>query len=171
MGYPTRYFLHPHKGGVNASEIDQVPCAGQSGAIHQSKGAIQIIVDTKDKAMLTGKYADEKKGIQISVIELKGLTDIADYFVIAGGTSERHVRTIAEHVEKGMKEAGIRPYSVEGYQQGRWVIIDYQNVIVHIFLEQLRELYDLESLWIEAKRYRIERENTQSEVENGQRKA
>jgi len=127
-------------------------------------------VETKEKAMLTGRLADEKKALDVAVIELKGLTDIADYFVLASGTSDRHVRTIAEHVEKSMKDAGERPYSVEGYQQGRWIIIDYRNVIVHIFLEQLRELYDLESLWIEAKRYRIERENTQLEVENGERK-
>ena len=128
-------------------------------------------MDTKEKAMLAGKFADEKKALDVSVIELKGLTDIADYFVVVSGTSDRHVKTIAEHVEKSMKDAGIRPYSTEGYQQGRWVIIDYRNVIVHIFLEPLRELYDLESLWIEAKRYRIERENTQLGVENGERKA
>lgn len=128
-------------------------------------------MDTKEKAMLTGKFADEKKALDVSVVELKGLTDIADYFVLASGTSDRHVKTIAEHVEKSMKDAGIKPYSVEGYQLGRWIIIDYQNVIVHVFLEPLRELYDLESLWIEAKRYRIERENTQLEVDNGERKA
>jgi ribosome-associated protein len=127
-------------------------------------------VDTREKAMLTGRFADEKKALDVAVIELKGLTDIADYFVIAGGTSERHVRTIAEHVEKSMKDMGVRPYSEEGHQQGRWIILDYRNVIVHVFLEPLRELYDLESLWIEAKRFRIERENTQSEVENGERK-
>ena len=66
---------------------------------------------------------------------------------------------------------GVRPYSLEGYDQGRWVIIDYQNVIVHVFLEPLRELYDLESLWIEAKRYTINRENKRLEVENGENKA
>ncbi len=125
-------------------------------------------MDTKEKALLAGKYADEKKGLDISVIELTGLTDIADYFVIVSGTSDRHVRTLADHVEKSLKDAGVKPYSVEGHQLGRWVIIDYQNVIVHIFLEQLRELYDLESLWIEAKKYRIERENTQLEVQNGE---
>ncbi|HEY3275646.1 MAG TPA: ribosome silencing factor [Syntrophorhabdaceae bacterium] len=126
-------------------------------------------METKEKAMLAGRLADEKKALDIAVIELSGLTDIADFFVITSGTSERHVRTILENVEKGMKEAGIKAYSVEGREQGRWVIIDYQNVIIHIFLEQLRELYDLESLWIEAKRFRIERENTQPEVENGER--
>jgi ribosome-associated protein len=128
-------------------------------------------VDTKKKALLTGKFADEKKALDVAVIELAGLTDIADYFVLASGTSDRHVKAIADHVEKNMKDAGIRPYSMEGYQQGRWVIIDYRNVIVHIFMEQLRELYDLESLWIEAKRHRIEGENTQFEVTNGERKA
>ena len=59
-----------------------------------------------------------------------------------------------------MKERGVKPYAVEGNRDGRWVIIDYQNVIVHIFLEQLRELYDLESLWIEAKKFRIENEKS-----------
>ena len=72
-----------------------------------------------------------------------GLTDIADYFVLASGTSERHVKTIAESVEEGMKGIGVKPFSLEGYDEGRWVIIDYQNVIVHVFVESLRELYDL----------------------------
>ena len=58
-----------------------------------------------------------------------------------------------------MKEQGMRPVSVEGYDEGRWVIIDYGDVVAHVFLDPLRELYDLESLWIEAKRYRIEGEN------------
>jgi len=128
-------------------------------------------VNTIEKAMLAGRYGEEKKAHDVSVIELKGLTDIADYFVLASGTSERHVRTIAEHIEQGMKGMGIKPFSMEGYQQGRWVIIDYRDIIVHVFFEPLRELYDLESLWIEAKKYRIEGANTRLEVENGKGKA
>jgi ribosome-associated protein len=127
-------------------------------------------VNSKEKAMQAGKYGEEKKAMDLAVIELKGLTDIADYFVVASGTSERHVRTVADNIEKGMKEMGVKPYSLEGYAQGRWVIIDYKDIIVHVFLEPLRELYDLESLWIEAKKYRIEGENTQLEVENGEGK-
>lgn len=103
----------------------------------------------------TGRLALEKKAKDIVVIELSGLTDIADYFVLASGTSERHVRTIAGAVEHDMREKGVAPSSVEGYDEGRWVIIDYADVIVHVFLEPLREMYDLESLWIEAKRYAI----------------
>ncbi len=66
-----------------------------------------------------------------------------------------------------MKGMEIKPFSLEGYDEGRWIIIDYQNVIVHIFLEPLRELYDLESLWIEAKRYTFKKGNKFLGVENG----
>lgn len=111
-----------------------------------------------DKAKRCAAFADDKKAIDVDIIELVGLTDITDYFVIASGTSERHVRTVAESIEKGMKDEGVRPYAVEGSEQGRWIILDYQSVVVHIFLESLRELYDIESLWIEAKRYRLEKE-------------
>lgn len=113
-------------------------------------------METREKAKACARFADEKKGQAITVLELMGLTDIADYFVLVTGTSERHVKTITEAVEMGMKQMGIRPFSLEGYDQGRWVIIDYQNVIVHIFVASLRELYDLESLWIEAKRYELQ---------------
>jgi len=113
-------------------------------------------VDTQEKVTTCGKYAEEKKAKHVVIMELTGLTDITDYFIIASGTSERHVKTIAEHIETSMKKLGIKPYSIEGYHEGRWVILDYQNVIVHVFLESLRELYDLESLWIEAKTYRFE---------------
>ncbi len=118
-----------------------------------------------DKAKACSRYAEEKKANDILMLELQGLTDIADYFVLANGTSERHVKTLSEHIETSMKGDGIKPFSVEGYNDGRWVIIDYRDVIVHLFLEPLRELYDLESLWIEAKNYRLEKENkSNSEV-------
>ncbi|HVN94977.1 MAG TPA: ribosome silencing factor [Syntrophorhabdaceae bacterium] len=110
--------------------------------------------------------AHEKKAKDVVIMKLADLTDLADYFLLASGTSERHVRTIADNIGTGMKERGIKPSSVEGYREGRWVIIDYQNTVAHVFLEQLRELYDLESLWIEAKRYRIENEKKYAEVEN-----
>jgi ribosome-associated protein len=120
-----------------------------------------------EKAQACAQFSDEKKAKDIVVLELIGLTDIADYFVLATGTSERHVKTIAESVETGMKEAGVKPFLLEGYDEGRWVIIDYQNVIVHVFTESLRELYDLESLWIEAKRYKLDKGNKLLGVENG----
>ena len=119
-----------------------------------------------EKAKTCGMLAEEKKAKDVVIMKLDDLTDITDYFLVASGTSERQVKTIADNVEAGMKERGIKPYSVEGLRDGRWVIIDYQNIIVHIFLEQLRDLYDLESLWIEAKKFRIENEKKHLEVEN-----
>ena len=120
----------------------------------------------EELAELLGRLADDKKAVDIVVMDLEGLTDIADYFVIAGGTSERHVRTIADGVREGLKKKKIRPAATEGYDEGRWVILDFQSVIVHILLAPLRELYDLETLWIEAKKYRIKKENKDIEVGN-----
>jgi len=121
---------------------------------------------TDDMVEICGRLADDKKALDVVIMDLSGLTDIADHFVIAGGTSERHVRTVADGIREGMKKEGVRPLAVEGYDEGRWVILDYQSVIVHIFLEPLRELYDLESLWIEARRYRVKNENKNTEVGN-----
>lgn len=128
-------------------------------------------MESFEKLTLFARYAEEKKAKDILAIELKDLTDIADYFLIASGTNERHVKTIAEHIETSVKKDGVLPYSVEGYNEGRWVIMDYRNIIVHVFLEHLRELYDLESLWIEAKRYKMTKDKTTNiEVKNGKRK-
>jgi len=113
-------------------------------------------VDVLEKARICGQYAEEKKAKNVLILELIGLTDIADYFLLVSGTSERHVRTISEFIGESMKDMGIRPLFTEGYQEGRWIIMDYSDLIVHVFLEELRELYDLESLWIEAKQYRLE---------------
>ena len=112
-----------------------------------------------EKAITIGKLAEAKKANDVLILDLADLTDIADFFALASGASERHVRTVAEGVQTGMKEKGMVPYSVEGYDEGRWIILDYGDVVFHAFLEPLRELYDLESLWIEAARYRTDEEN------------
>jgi ribosome-associated protein len=122
------------------------------------------------KAFIIGKLADAKKAKEVLILDLSSLTDIAEFFVVTSGTSERHVRTVSEGVEAGMKEQGIRPLSVEGSDEGRWVIIDYGDVVLHTFLEPLRELYDLESLWIEAKRYTVDQEDKIVGVENAKGK-
>ncbi|MGD9579568.1 MAG: ribosome silencing factor [Syntrophorhabdus sp.] len=139
----------------------------KSDKLNSTSGSTGNLMDIFEKAQACARFADEKKAKDMVVLELVGLTDIADYFVLATGTSERHVRTIADAVEVGMKEIGVKPFSLEGYDEGRWIIIDYQNVIVHIFIESLRELYDLESLWIEAKRYILQKGNTFLGVDNG----
>lgn len=124
-------------------------------------------MDPFEFAKTTGKLAEEKKAKDIIILELIGITDIADYFLIASGRNEKHVKTIAEYILESMENMGVKPYSTEGIENGRWVIIDYQLVVVHIFLNQLRELYDLENLWFEAKKFRIGEEKTQRRVKDG----
>jgi ribosome-associated protein len=129
-------------------------------------------VEALTKVNMCGSYAEEKKAKDVLILEMAGLTDMADYFMIASGTSERHVRTIADHIVTSMKSQGTKPHLIEGVNEGRWVIIDYRDILVHIFIEPLRELYDLESLWIEAKRHRVERENKRKVgAKNGKTKA
>lgn len=115
----------------------------------------------------TGKLAEEKKAKDIVIMELVGITDIADYFLIVSGRNERHVKTIAEHILDSMEIIGIRPFSTEGLENGRWVIIDYQNVVIHVFLQSLREFYDIENLWFEAKKRRMGKEKTAKGVTDG----
>lgn len=82
-------------------------------------------METIDTVTACARLADEKKAKDILVLKLSGLTDITDYFVLASGTSERHIKTIVDSVTKGMKEEGIRPHTIEGYYEGRWPVFEY----------------------------------------------
>ena len=90
---------------------------------------------------------DDMKALEVKVLDVRGLTDIADYMVIASGTSDRHVRSVAQRVVEKTKEAGFRPHGVEGQQDGDWVLIDLHDMIVHVMLPRTREFYGLEKLW------------------------
>ncbi len=98
------------------------------------------------KTVITDALAD-MKALQVKLLDVRGLTDIADFMVIASGTSDRHVRSVAQRVVEKVKEAGFRPLGVEGQQDGDWVLIDLSEVIVHVMLPRVREFYGLEKLW------------------------
>jgi ribosome-associated protein len=89
----------------------------------------------------------DMKALEIKVLDVRGLTDIADYMVIASGTSDRHVRSVAQRVVEKTKEAGYRPHGIEGQQDADWVLIDLSELIVHVMLPRVREFYGLEKLW------------------------
>ena len=93
-----------------------------------------------------------RKAESIVVLDLRGLTSIADAFIICSGRSNRQVSAVAEHVERFLKQEGIRPLSVEGRKEGHWVLMDYGHVIIHVFYTETRSFYDLEGLWVDAKR-------------------
>jgi ribosome-associated protein len=90
---------------------------------------------------------DDMKALDVKVLDVRGLTDIADTMVIASGTSDRHVRSVAQRVVEKTKGAGFRPHGVEGQQDGDWVLIDLHDMIVHVMLPRVREFYGLEKLW------------------------
>jgi ribosome-associated protein len=90
------------------------------------------------------------KGLDLVVLEVKDLCSFADYFIIASGTSRRHVLALAQHLEEAFSRAGVKPLGVEGINEGLWVLLDYNDVVIHIFFHTLREFYNLEGLWGEA---------------------
>jgi ribosome-associated protein len=90
---------------------------------------------------------DEMKAVNVRVLDVHKLTDIADTMIIASGNSDRHVRSIADRIVEHAKKAGFRPMGVEGERDGEWVLVDLQDLIVHIMLPRVREFYRLESLW------------------------
>lgn len=98
------------------------------------------------------KLLDSKKAADIAAIEIRDLTTLGDYFVIASGGSNTQVRALCDAVEDGLSKLGIEPRKIEGYQTAMWVVLDYSEVIVHIFHEQTRDFYALERLWADAPR-------------------
>jgi ribosome-associated protein len=98
------------------------------------------------RAVVVDALAD-MKALEIKVLDVRGLTDVADCMVIASGTSDRHVRSVAQRVVEKTKAAGFRPHGVEGQQDSDWVLIDLNEMIVHVMLPRVREFYGLEKLW------------------------
>ncbi len=97
------------------------------------------------------KLLDDKKATDITIVDIGHLTIVADNFIICSGRSTTQVRALADNVEEGLsKEQQIEPLRVEGKQEGRWAVLDYGDVIVHIFHEEIRELYSLEQLWTDG---------------------
>lgn len=93
---------------------------------------------------------DDMKAVNVRVLDVRGLTDIADTMVIASGTSDRHVRSIAERVVEKARAAGFRPLGTEGERDGEWVLVDLQDIVLHVMLPRVREFYGLERLWDHA---------------------
>ena len=98
-----------------------------------------------------------KKAIDLVVLDVRELTSVSDIFIICSGRSHRQVSAIADYVQVNLKKHAIKPLSVEGKKEGHWVLLDYGHVIIHVFYEPVRAFYDLEGLWIDAKRINAER--------------
>ena len=94
--------------------------------------------------------AADRKGTEMLVMDLRGISNATDFFLIVSGTSDMHVRSIAEHIIEELKKSEVRPSHVEGLRSGRWVLIDYIDFVVHVFHPAARDFYQLERLWGDA---------------------
>lgn len=109
------------------------------------------VISAREKARLCVQYALDGRAKDLVLLDVGVLSSFADYFLICSGKSSRQVQGIADLIEEGLREIGIKPLGVEGRREGHWLLMDYGDVIVHIFHEPTRFFYDLESLWFEAK--------------------
>lgn len=114
-------------------------------------------MDAKEKALKIAEILHDKKAQDIKILELKDLTIITDYFVICSAESTTQVKALAEYLQETEQLESCKLYGIEGFSYAHWVLMDYGDVIVHIFLEETRRYYDLERLWLDAPRIQIEK--------------
>jgi ribosome-associated protein len=110
-------------------------------------------MDSRKLALLCREFADNKKAENIVILDVRKISSVTDYFVIASGTSEPHLRAVVEEITDQLRqEHNLRPRAVDGTAHAAWVVLDYFDVIVHVMRQDMRERYDLEGLWGDAKR-------------------
>lgn len=109
----------------------------------------EVILTSRERALMCAEYALDKKGIDVKILDISKISSIADYLVLATGMSDKQVQAIADSVRKGLKKYG-KALDIEGVREGKWVVIDYGDVLVHIFVDELRHYYDLDRLWGDA---------------------
>ena len=110
-------------------------------------------MDSKKLAQLCRDFADNKKAENIVILDVRKLSSVTDYFIIASGTSEPHLHAIVEEITSQLRdEHGVRPLRTDGSIHGAWVVMDFFDVIVHVMRADARDRYDLEGLWADAKR-------------------
>jgi len=115
-------------------------------------------IDSKSLANMIANAALEKKGEDIKIFDLTGLTDITDQFVIVTGSGNLHVKAIVDHIQDGTDKIA-KPWHIEGYEGLKWVLLDYVNVVLHVFDRNTREYYDIERLWADAEISSVSDEN------------
>ena len=109
-------------------------------------------MSSRKRAILCAREASRFMALDLVLLDIGRHSSFADYFIICSGKSSRQVQGIADNVEAGLRDRGLKPLGVEGRQEGHWVLMDYGDIILHIFYEPVRYLYDLESLWSDASR-------------------
>lgn len=120
-------------------------------------------MESIDKARYALKLVGERKAVSPVLFDVSTLTSYTDYFLVASGGSTRQVQAISRHLVRKMREAGWRAHGVEGEDEGQWVLLDYGDLVIHVFYESVRAFYDLEGLWVEAPRIGVRRESQEEQ--------
>ncbi len=159
---PTRGGRQPVRRGTKRPFKKKGPVTQQRG--RKSARATAAVpsprpVDRPDPARPTAiaiaNAALDKKADDVTLLDVRGLTSYADYFVIVTADSERQASAIADHIEETMKKGGVSKVGVEGYESGRWILVDYGDVVAHVMNRESRGFYDLEGLWADAPRLSV----------------
>ncbi len=129
-----------------------MPESGVPAAAGQKNDDVRSQMSSREKAILCAREALRYKALDLVLLDISRFSSLADYFIICSGKSSRQVQGIADNMERGLKARGIKPLGSEGKREGHWVLMDYGDVIIHIFYQPVRSFYDLESLWSEASR-------------------
>ncbi|MCD6526458.1 MAG: ribosome silencing factor [Desulfuromonas sp.] len=118
-------------------------------------------MQSEQRALLCAEYALNRKALDVKILHVSELSSLTDYLLLATGTSDRQVQAIAESIRLGLKQNfDLQPLAVEGMNDGRWVLLDYGDVMVHVFQQDVRTFYDLDGLWAEAKELELPAELT-----------
>ena len=115
-------------------------------------------LSAEQKTVLSTQAVIDKKALDVVVLDMRHASSITDYFLICSGSSARQVQAIADAVDEQLSRWGVAPLGVEGYQDARWILMDYGDVIVHVFVQDVREFYDLERLWAIAPKIDVQHE-------------
>lgn len=110
------------------------------------------VLSAEEKLAVAQEALVDRRAVDPAVLDMRDLTLITDYFIICHGTSNVHIRALADGVAEGFEQRGLRPAGTEGYRGARWILLDYGDLVVHIFAAEEREFYDLERLWSDAPR-------------------
>ncbi len=113
-------------------------------------------MDSKEMARLVCEALEDKKADDIKVINIAEVSVVADYFIIASGTNRNQVQAMSDNVEEVLGRAGVNPKQIEGYQTANWILLDYGDVVVHVFDEENRVFYDLSRVWRDGKECSVE---------------
>ena len=142
---------------VKKSPARKAPAAKKAVKVVAARKPVAVTADgAPPNWLVAARAADSKKATDIRVIDLREITSFADFFVICSGSNQRQAQAIANDIETELKKHGERPSSVEGFGNAEWVLMDYGDMVVHIFSDQARKYYDLDRLWRDGKDVAVE---------------